>query len=129
MKIEFTIPGACVPKERPRSTWRSGKVITYTPQRSRTFMKLAKVVAQDRCNKLGVKPIPYPEPVKMTVEFTLNRQTTARPDIVNLLAALCDALEGICYENDSQVVELHSIQKKGKYPVTEVTVEPSPPLD
>jgi len=123
--MKFHIPGAAIAKGRPRTTFKSGKAVTYTPKRTKEFSRMAALVAKNACQKLKAEPIPYPTPVRMDVTFTLNRQPTATPDLINLVVAICDVLQGgICYDNDSQVVELHAHQVKGKYPMTEIEVVP-----
>lgn len=127
--MKFTIPEACVPKGRPRTTFKDGRAITYTPPRSRIYAKEARTQALSEWNKQNVAPIPYPQPVKMEITFVLNRQATARPDIINLASQIADSLQGdkknkpIAYDDDSQIVELHLYKVKGREPRTEVTVE------
>ena len=45
------------------------------------------------------------------------------PDTVNVAAAVCDALEGVFYENDRQVVALDVRQVWAREPLTRITVE------
>ena len=113
-KLDIIIPGACISKERPRTTTvekvdllgkKTKKTWGYTAKRSREYALNAGLIAQNACQLSGFKPIPYPTPVKMTVEFTLRRVATARPDVNNMASAILDVLSGIAYYDDSQVVE------------------------
>lgn len=133
LKVELIIPGQTRPKERPRTktviqTGASGEVLDkktwgYTPTRTRYYAKLAGILAKNEFNKRRLDPIPYPNPVRLTIEFILNRQATAVPDIGNLANMISDVLQGIAYSNDSQVVELYASKIKGKYPMTKVIIE------
>ena len=53
--MELIIPGACVPKGRPRVTFQHGKAIAYTPARTRNYAKLARVVAIGQMNEDGYR--------------------------------------------------------------------------
>lgn len=128
-RISFLIPGRPIPKARPRTAFRGGRAITYNPAPSSHYAELARVVASNQYTKLKADPIPYPEPVKVTMKFTIPRKVTATPDLINLASQIADVLQGdrkhspIAYNNDSQIVELHLFKVKGKYPVVEVTIE------
>lgn len=127
--MEFIIPGATRPKARPRTTFQSGKPVTYTPPESRDYAEKVRLLALNEWNKQNIAPIPYPRPVKMEITFILDRKPTARPDIVNLAAQIADILQGdrthqpIAYDDDSQITELHLYKKSGRFPMTRVVVE------
>ena len=127
------IPGACTPKARPRTTTilrtnAEGQLTRrtwgYTPERSRDYATKARLVAQSACAEAGFEPIPYPRPVRVELTFIIGRKPTARPDVANMACQILDILEqGVCYDNDSQVVELKARKKKGKWPLTHIIVE------
>jgi Holliday junction resolvase RusA-like endonuclease len=132
--IEIFLPGKTIPKGRPRVTFKGKRVITYTPPRTRDYEEKARAVAISTCNKEGFEPIPFPTPVKMTVEFILPRHKSKkaksmRPDIINLASTIADLFQGgrnrspILYEDDSQIVELHVFKSYGDTPMTRVVVE------
>lgn len=121
--MELYIPGACVPKGRPRVTFQHGKAIAYTPARTRNYAKLAKAVAISQMNESHYEIIPKGKPVRILMEFYLNRKITAVPDIDNLQKQILDVLKGTCYENDSQVVEVLSRKIKGSLPMTKIIIE------
>lgn len=122
-KMTFIIPGACVPKGRPRVTFKGKKVMAYTPERTRNYANAAKAYVLNEYNKNNRAAIPYPRPVRVTLEFLLNRPPTATPDIPNLVVQMLDTLEGVSYENDSQVVALNALKRRARFPMTQVTVE------
>jgi len=105
----LTIYGNPVAQGRPRFARRGKFVTTYDPEKSRSWKETVKwqVLAQ------GV-PEPLDGPLVMSLIFMLPRpaslpkkviEHTKKPDWENLAKAICDALEGICYKNDSQIVE------------------------
>ncbi len=121
--MEIIIPGACVPKGRPRVTFQHGKAVAYTPARTRNYAKLARIVAISQMNEAGYKIIPKDKQVRILMEFYLNRKITAVPDVTNLEAMIMDVLQGVCYFNDSQVVEVLSRKIKGSLPMTKIIIE------
>jgi len=132
--IELIIPGQAVPKGRPRTVVRGNRVMTYTPPRTRDYETKARAVTISTCNKEGVEPIPFPNPVKMSVEFVYARHKTKkatdmRPDILNVAMTIADLFQGgknrkpILYDDDSQLVEVHLFKSYGDFPMTRVVVE------
>lgn len=129
-KFSFIIPGACRPKARPVTTFKSGRAITFTPAGTRDYEKKARAIILSAMNEQEWEPIPYPKPVKMTVEFILKKKPKdMRPDIANLAMMISDILQGskkykaLAFDDDSQIVEFHLFKKYGKFLATEVTVE------
>ncbi len=121
--MEILIPGACVPKGRPRVTFQHGRAFAYTPARTRDYAAFARAYAVDQCNKENWKPIPKDKPVRILMEFILKRKITAVPDLLNLGNQILDAITGVCYENDSQVVEVLARKIRGEFPMTRIVVE------
>ena len=122
-QVELVIPGACVPKGRPRVTFQHGKAFAYTPKRTRDYAKLARAVVISQMNEAGYEIIPKDKPVRILMEFYLNRKITAVPDVTNLEAMEMDVLQGVCYFNDSQVTEVLSRKIKGSIPMTKIIIE------
>lgn len=50
----------------------------------------------------------------LSVVFTNKRKITARPDIDNLVKAVTDALNGILWKDDSQIVSLSAEKRYGE---------------
>lgn len=94
--VAFTVLGDPVPKERPRYGLRR----TYTPKR--TVVAETRVVdAFDVAHPLRV---PMSGPVGMRVQFY--RASRRRIDLDNLCKLILDALNGVAYVDDVQVVHL-----------------------
>ena len=78
-------------------------------------MLLARTTNQEK--------IPVGTPVRMRVTFTLEKKPTDTPDIVNLVALIADTLEGVWYDNNSQIVELQCRKVMGDHAKAYITVD------
>ena len=111
--IELTVPGEAVPQARPRVT-RCG---TYDPPKCRVYKQKVGLVAKTAMR--GKEPLRGPVkmsiivyrgiPKSWTKKKKLSAMTggvypTTKPDIDNLLKGIMDALKGICWGDDAQVV-------------------------
>jgi Holliday junction resolvase RusA-like endonuclease len=75
--------------------------------------------------------------LKATLTFTRTRPTslkksvdypTTRPDLDNMSKKLLDALEGIVYRDDAQLVMLTKVKRFGDTPGVAIRIEALPPL-
>lgn len=132
--IAFTIPGKPQPKERPRVT-KSG--YTFTPPRTKEYE--AKVIEQAKKSQL-LPQSPLTTPLKMILWFyypiptswskkkqELARrkqiQPAKRPDIDNLAKLIMDALNGVAYVDDAQIVQLVINKQYDEEPRAEVLID------
>lgn len=113
MSVIFTVPGPPQGKARARTT-RYG---TYTPENTVLYENLIKLMYQqttrdifDNEEPLEVIVCAYFEPTKSTSK-KLRKQMldglvypTKKPDADNIGKVVCDALNGIAYKDDTQVV-------------------------
>lgn len=119
MTIEFTVPGRPVPMARPRVTARG----TYTPRRCRNYKATVEIAAKAAMK--GKEPITGAIVVKMYFRFALPKSWSkakrhewengkvhflSRPDIDNLYKSVTDALIGIVYKDDAQIVAAQIIK-------------------
>ena len=133
MKIQFTIPGTPVAKARPRVT-RTGHA--YTPKKTSDYEKLVQIYAKQAMAGMN----PTTEAVRLTVraffpipkswtkakkEKALNGDLkhTTKPDFDNVEKAIQDAMNGIVYKDDSQIVLVAGSKEYASEPRVEVTVE------
>ena len=105
--MRVTIPISPVAKGRPKF----GKGHAYTPEKTKVFEESVRWILK----ALRVSPLMKPTPIKVSLTFYLTQPKrskwdypTGKPDIDNLEKSICDAAEGVLYENDSQIVEKHS---------------------
>lgn len=89
--VSFTIPGAPVPKARPRVV----RGHAFTPKRTRSYERKVR-----RCARAaGVRPLAGPVSLALEVWPADHH----RMDIDNIAKAVSDALNGLAYDDDSQV--------------------------
>lgn len=103
--LTFMVPGQPVPKGRPR-VLKNGQ--TYTDKRTREAEKAIGFAAktaliQQRRNR------PLTGPLSLTVYFHLKNRR--RMDVDNLLKTVQDGLNGVAFEDDSQIVEVHAYKR------------------
>lgn len=107
--IQFLIPINPVPKGRPRFSSRGH---AYTPETTRDFEKAVKFFALNEMRKKSLGAISGP--IGVSLRFGLirpkrpkNKEHITRPDIENLAKSVLDALNEVCYLDDSQICELY----------------------
>lgn len=129
--IEFTIPCAAIGKGRPRVTAHG----TYTPQKTRDYEQLVRLCFQrsrckpvtDRGKALSVTitaifraPDSYSEKKKREL---VGKPYTKKPDADNLAKAILDALNGVAYPDDAQIVKLTVRKRYGDADMVHVLIE------
>lgn len=132
MRVHFTIPGVPVPKARPRVK-KNG--FTYTPKKTEDYEALVKDVYNLTAkhyfsdSPLHVYmdlffPIPKSYSKKRRKELSCpNTPYPKRPDADNVIKAITDALNGIAYKDDGQIVRVSAAKWYGKEPRAEVVIE------
>jgi Holliday junction resolvase RusA-like endonuclease len=127
LRINFTVFGQAVPQGRPRAYRRGRFLGFYDPARSRAWK-------QDvRRQALAFRPArPVPGPLALEVRFILYRpkslpkrlvQHIKKPDLDNFVKAVKDALKGLVYRDDSQIVRLAASKAYGDPPRVEIRIE------
>lgn len=105
-------------KARPRFMTMGGKVHTYTPKATKDMEKLIADVYQASGGKhygedmLHISIIAKFNPPKSTskkkiIELLKSLYYDKKPDVDNIAKLVLDALNGIAYTDDKQVVALH----------------------
>lgn len=137
MPLVITIPGAPVPKARPKFARMGNFVRAYTPAGTEKYERRVKALAQAEMMTTGMAMMLGP--VRLEVVLTLpiraswsKRKKLAaetgallpaiKPDLDNLLKALQDALNHIVFHDDSQIVDLHVTKQYGVTPGAKITV-------
>lgn len=121
-KVELTILGSPMGKQRPRVSMRNGIVRTYTPQKTTNYESL---IAHEYMSKYNGRVFEPNEPIRASVVayFGLNKSdfgkkglnksgrekidrgfATTHCDIDNILKCVFDSLNTICYYDDKQIV-------------------------
>lgn len=133
--IEFTIPGSPVPKGRPRFARVGGFVRAYTPRATSDAEQAIAECAQRHLNGpmsgslrvevLCLLPIPKSLPKAAKRDALLGRVRPAKkPDADNLAKLVLDGLNGVAWDDDSQIVELEVRKFYALEPRTVVKIVP-----
>lgn len=132
--MKFTIPGEPTGKARPRVVRNGGFSRTYTPEKTVSYENLVKVEFQRQGGRMLKDG-----PVKMwvTAWYGIPRSAskrkqaamaagyirpTKKPDCDNVAKIIADALNGLAWKDDSQVVMLHVEKHFGEVPGVEVEI-------
>jgi Holliday junction resolvase RusA-like endonuclease len=131
----FTVYGEPVGKGRPRFAKRGNFVSTYTPQKTKTYEDEIRLMAKAAMGssepletpvtvaiyiRVGI-PVSYTKQMKKyALEGIL--KPTKKPDIDNIAKCFLDAMNGIVYLDDKQVVNLHITKVFAETPAVEIMV-------
>lgn len=118
--LTFTVEGAPVPKGRPRFSKRGKFVQTYTPQKTKDYEDVVRSAAQEAMGSsdplqtalkvyLYIRlPVPASYSKKLTQECLDGiEKPKKKPDWDNVAKAVTDAMNGIVYVDDCQIVDAH----------------------
>lgn len=135
--LNFTVDGHVVPKGRPRFVRATGHV--YTPDKTVEAERAIRAAWR----ATGGAVIHRPNPVSLYVTVVLPRPRshyrvakgrehevrpgapiapTNQPDLDNLVKTVTDALNGMAWDDDSQVAMVMANKEYGEYPSWEITV-------
>lgn len=130
--IAFTIPGPAVGKGRPRAT-RQGRM--YTPEKTVRYESLVALAAQEAMQ--GAFPLSGGVRITINIHCEIPRswsqkkknaalegvlRPTGKPDFDNVAKACADAMNGIVYEDDKQIVWALITKQYAAAPCVEVQV-------
>lgn len=118
-EIFFTVPGAAVPKGRPKFARRGNFTVAYTPEKTVNFENLVKSRADDAMNgqEMHMGPVSANIVIALPVPTSWSKKNkeaallghiapTKKPDSDNVIKAIFDAMNGIVFKDDSQIVVL-----------------------
>lgn len=129
---KLTIPSTPVGKARPRF----GKNGAYTPEKTRNYETLVKELY---FTKHGQTMLEGPLHMEIKAYFGIAKSSTKkvrekmiggslrptkRPDIDNVVKSIADALNGVAYADDSQIVSLSASKHYAEYPRVEILIRP-----
>lgn len=132
--ICFVIPGEPVPKGRPRVDFTRKR--TYTPQRTVEYENLVRLMYNeqtdrryfDRNCELAMRidarfsiPKSASKRIRREMEIGISRPKK-KPDLDNVLKSIADALNGLAYYDDSQIVYVEVTKRYSEQPETIVTL-------
>lgn len=116
MALTFSVPGDPVPQPRPRVSTRGGFARAYVPAKHAVHAYRAAIAAAAQAAGAGV----HGEPVEVVIDLVFARPKShlrknglkadapryPRVDVDNAAKAALDSLNGVAWEDDSQVTRL-----------------------
>ena len=125
--MKFTVLGVPIPKGRPKF----GKGHAYTPERTIQYENLVKWSYRPKQfheGAIAMDIVAYMPIPKATSKANLElmekhiKLPTSRPDADNIIKGIADALNGIAYKDDSQIVDIRCRQYYSLTPRCEVEI-------
>ena len=133
--VRFTVHGTPVAKGRPRASKTPAGIRMHTPKTTKTYERKLKATAIVAMNASK----PFLRPIALSVGIVVpipaswpkKRQTLARigvicatkkPDADNVLKVIKDAMNGVVYGDDAQVVVINLSKAYGDEPRVDVVV-------
>lgn len=129
--IRFSIPGEPKGKARPRVVRTSAGTRAYTPDKTVAYEELVRI----RFSELHREPLEGEVAARITAYYAIPKSATKKrgalmecnqirpmkkPDADNVSKIILDALNGLAYHDDSQVVELSISKRFATIPRVEV---------
>lgn len=140
MEVKFTIPGQPIGKGRPKFSTVCGHVNAYTPKKTANYETLVKYAYQSQCGGIsfGQK---VPLDARIVAYFKIPSSTSKRkaklmrehilrpvtkPDNDNVAKVVLDAINGIAYYDDAQIVDMQVRKFYDENPRVVVTIRDIP---
>ena len=134
--VTFKVDADPVGKQRARYAKRGNFVQTYTPDKTRNYEALIKEAATEAMGNSEIletpvnlylyirAPIPKSLP-KKRIEACLNgsEKPIKKPDASNVLKSIEDAMNGVVYKDDSQIVNIHVTKVYSSVPGVDVCIK------
>jgi Holliday junction resolvase RusA-like endonuclease len=135
-QVFLTVEGTPIGKGRPKFARRGNFVSAYTPTKTRDYESLIAEAARQAMGPSEPLKTPVGAYIYITVPIpqSYSKKRTAacldgserpckKPDIDNIIKAFLDSMNGIVYNDDTQVVSLHSTKCYGTVGMVEVLVK------
>lgn len=137
-EINFTIPGEPCAQGRPHFSTQDGYFRAIDPEKSRNYKAFVKYIAAKEADdqgwlytelpiKVNIKaylPIPSSKSKKFKADAIAGiERPTKKPDVDNLFKSITDAMSGILYKDDKQIVSATIGKWYAEEPRAEVHIE------
>lgn len=132
--IEFIVPGKAQAKQRPRFNTNTGRA--YTPNKTTSYENWVKTCYCNKYFKNELLECPLTVIIDVAIavpdsfskrkrELALNDEikVQVKPDIDNIAKSILDALNGIAYKDDKQIIELKINKRYDTIDFTRVKIE------
>lgn len=125
--VSFTVPGEVMGKPRPKVN-RNGRV--WTPKKFKDYESLVAAMYRETgcepfCGPVMVKVDTYRALPESRPKKVITEADTYKPDADNILKIVLDALNGVAYHDDNQVVVVsvhkHPRERRVEHIVVEIS--------
>lgn len=135
--VTVVLSGEPQGKGRARAVVRGKFATMYTPAKTRTYEGMIRTAAMDAM--AGRNPISEPVEITLSAVFAIPQswsqkkrhkaisgeiRPTKKPDIDNVIKAWADAMNGVVFADDSQIVKGTFAKTYGPAPLVAVTIKP-----
>ena len=136
-ELRFTVPGEPQGKGRARVGNIAGRARMFTPAKTVQYENLIALMAQDAMG--GADQFAGPVLIEVTMHCAVRASwskkkqaqalagemyPTSKPDADNCLKAVCDALNGVAWKDDTQVTDVRMRKRFSETPRVEVIITP-----
>ena len=142
-KIDFMVEGEPKGKERPRFANNGQRLSVYTPEKTQAYETQIKFAYYEQCSnakfteesqlELFVKAYyKIPQNTSKKKKQTMlsgEIRPTKKPDGDNILKAVADALNGVCYKDDKCLIKMSIEKFYSDVPRIEVVVQEAVIID
>lgn len=129
MQITFEVPGKVKGKARARTFFNAklNRTMSYTPDQTVNYENLIKMSFM-QMKPEGFKPFENAVSVKISAIYRKSKgnkmdDPCLKPDADNIVKVVCDALNGIAFYDDKQVISVAILKLFGEPEKLVVTVE------
>lgn len=134
MEVHFTVPGEPVGKGRPRFSRQGSFVMAYTPGKTVSYENLIKVEYERQSGlsfgerEIGLRVTAYfsiPKSVSKAKRQQMKDgeiRPAKKPDIDNVCKVVADALNGVAYNDDRQIVYTEISKRYDDMPRMDVSI-------
>ncbi|MCS3839407.1 Holliday junction resolvase RusA-like endonuclease [Pseudomonas sp. JAI111] len=135
--VSFFVPTEPVGKGRPRVSTIGGHARMFTPKKTANYETLISMAAQQAMQgrELIAGPVLMELAIRVSVAASWSKKKTAealagvikptkKPDIDNILKAICDGINGIVFKDDVQITNVSMNKRFGETPGVSVRVVP-----
>ena len=133
--ITFTVYGEPVAQGRPRASTQGGFVRLYDPKKSKDYKDYVRLAAAEHAPAALLEgPLGMVLTVYRSIPKSFSKKKAAlaeggeirpvsKPDVDNYLKGVKDALKGVIWKDDSQVVEVFAQKRYSAKPRIEVKIK------
>ena len=130
--IEFSVYGKSEPQGSAKAVTLPGRkystIVTDNPKLKKWREKVG-IIAREKMRSTGLAIVPQEMPLRVDMQFVFNRpksvereHVTVKPDADKLCRAIFDALTGIVYVDDAQIVAGGFSKSYGEWECVKVKV-------